>query len=85
MPLVTALPRDLLAQENLGGRAVLRRVRPGDSAWPSQAKWMNLADEVGGNLIKVRPLFGAGEDPGKDLRKQRGVECGWLRSFEGLV
>ena len=68
MPLLAELPRELLAQENLGARAVLRRVRPGDPAWPSQAKWMNLADEVGGNLIKVRPLFGAGEDPGRHLR-----------------
>jgi FAD/FMN-containing dehydrogenase len=68
MPLLAALPRDLLAQEIPIGRAGWRRVRPGDPEWPSQAQWMNLTDEVGGNLIKVPPLFGAGNDPGKDLR-----------------
>ncbi len=29
------------------------RVRPGDSAWPSQAEWDRLRDEVGGYLVKI--------------------------------
>ncbi len=40
------------------------RVRPGDPGWPSQAKWERLKDEVGGNLIEVRSLFGScGTEP----------------------
>jgi FAD/FMN-containing dehydrogenase len=35
----------------------MRRVRPGDTAWPSAASWQKLKDTVGGNLIKVRSLF----------------------------
>jgi FAD/FMN-containing dehydrogenase len=34
-----------------------RRVRPSDSSWPSPASWAKLRDDVGGNLIEVRPLF----------------------------
>jgi FAD/FMN-containing dehydrogenase len=30
------------------------RVRPGDPAWPSQASWQRLSDNVGGRLIAVR-------------------------------
>lgn len=33
------------------------RVRPGDPAWPSAAAWQKLNAAVGGNLIKVEPLF----------------------------
>src|SRR5215207_3101417 len=29
------------------------RVRPGDPAWPSEADWDGLRDEVGGRLVKV--------------------------------
>ncbi len=35
-----------------------QRVRPTDSAWPSDASWIRLRDEVGGNLIEVHALFG---------------------------
>jgi FAD/FMN-containing dehydrogenase len=35
------------------------RVRPSDPAWPGKASWAKLKDDVGGNLIEVRPLFGA--------------------------
>src|SRR5436190_19137837 len=36
----------------------LARVRPGDPAWPSDAAWNKLRDEVGGRLIKVEsPLL----------------------------
>lgn len=37
----------------------LRRVRPGDAAWPSASAWQGLKEAVGGNLIAVEPLFGA--------------------------
>jgi FAD/FMN-containing dehydrogenase len=37
----------------------LRRVRPTDPAWPSQASWDALKRDVGGNLLTVRPLFAA--------------------------
>src|SRR5216684_968766 len=35
----------------------LRRERPSDPAWPGPASWSELKQEVGGNLIKVQPLF----------------------------
>jgi FAD/FMN-containing dehydrogenase len=89
MPILAALPRGLLAEKILNRPAPWRRVRPGDPDWPSQAQWMNLADEVGGNLIKVHPLFGAGEDPGKNLQnpfyigdQPAGTEVsGWLDAW----
>lgn len=34
-----------------------RRVRPSDPTWPGAANWQELRDQVGGNLIEVRPLF----------------------------
>ena len=42
-------------------RRLRSRVRPTDSAWPGAASWANLKEQVGGNLIAVRPLFGACE------------------------
>jgi hypothetical protein len=33
----------------------LARVRPGDSAWPSEARWNRLRDDLGARLIKVPP------------------------------
>jgi len=38
-------------------RAHRARVRPGDPGWPSEARWQKLNDSVGGNLLKVLPLF----------------------------
>lgn len=35
------------------------RVRPSDPAWPTNARWDTLKQNVGGNLIKVQPLFAA--------------------------
>lgn len=32
----------------------LSRVRPGDPTWPSEARWRQLGQEVGGALVKVR-------------------------------
>jgi FAD/FMN-containing dehydrogenase len=36
-------------------------VRPTDPSWPDAARWAKLGDDVGGNLIEVRSLFGACE------------------------
>jgi FAD/FMN-containing dehydrogenase len=36
-----------------------RRVRPGDSAWPDAARWEELNDDVGGNLLVPQALFGS--------------------------
>jgi len=45
--------------------SLMRRVRPGDAAWPTAASWQKLKDAVGGNLIEVHSLFGACEkEPG---------------------
>jgi FAD/FMN-containing dehydrogenase len=37
---------------------VFRRVRPSDPAWPSEAAWDKLSKDVGGRLLKVKPLLG---------------------------
>ena len=51
------------------GQSRPRRVRPSDRDWPSAAKWDALNRSVGGNLIKVQPLFAAcAADP-------QGTEC----------
>ncbi len=43
----------------------LRRVRPSDAAWPSQAEWDALARATEGRLIKVQsPLDACRADPG---------------------
>jgi FAD/FMN-containing dehydrogenase len=34
-----------------------RRLRPSDPSWPGAASWAKLKEEVGGNLIEVRPMF----------------------------
>lgn len=31
----------------------LRRVRPGESGWPSAADWDSLSQQVGGRLMKL--------------------------------
>ncbi len=36
------------------GKSSFRRVRPGDSEWPSAASWGKLKEQVGGNLIPVQ-------------------------------
>ncbi len=35
-------------------KSAFRRVRPGDSSWPSAASWGKLKQQVGGNLIPVQ-------------------------------
>jgi hypothetical protein len=37
--------------------AVRRRVRPADAGWPSRARWEELNQAAGGNLIRPLPLF----------------------------
>ena len=49
--LLPVLPRRLLA--NAAANTTIHRVRPPDAAWPSQAAWKRLNDEVGGNLLSV--------------------------------
>jgi FAD/FMN-containing dehydrogenase len=34
-----------------------RRVRPSDPAWPAEADWERLSKDVGGQLVKVKPLL----------------------------
>jgi FAD binding domain/Berberine and berberine like len=36
-----------------------RRVRPTDRSWPNAASWARLKEDVGGNLIEVRAMFGS--------------------------
>jgi len=54
MPLLAVLPRSLVARTDT---TVVRRVRPSDPLWPSNATWQKLNDAVGGNLIRVQPLL----------------------------
>jgi hypothetical protein len=37
----------------IGPAETIRRVRPGDAAWPSEASWDGLRQAVGGRLIQV--------------------------------
>ena len=46
----------------------LRRVRPGDPAWPTPADWRKLDQAVGGALLEVRALFSGCES-------DRGIGC----------
>ena len=52
---------------------VLRRVRPGDPGWPSEAAWRGLGEEVGGRLIKpvalTAPCETDAKGPCDELRK----------------
>lgn len=44
--------------------APLRRVRPGDAGWPTEAKWQKLNKAVGGRLIKIEsPLAACKSSP----------------------
>src|SRR5262245_15887650 len=44
---------------NATARRAIRRVRPGDHAWPTGAQWHALGREVGGNLVQPASLYGA--------------------------
>jgi hypothetical protein len=39
------------------GNSAFSRVRPSDAAWPDAASWERLNRDVGGRLIKVKPLL----------------------------
>ena len=86
--LLVTVPRKLLAAALDAGNTLWRRVRPSDPAWPSASEWQKLADEVGGNLIKVHPLIEA-PDAQKYLRnpfflgdQPAGTEVsGWLGAW----
>ena len=57
---VAALPLLALAPALIAAvPAPLRRVRPGDPAWPNAADWRKLDEIVGGALLEVRSLFSA--------------------------
>jgi FAD/FMN-containing dehydrogenase len=46
-------------------RRIARRVRPAQPGWPGEGEWEKLRTSVGGNLIKVEPLFApCAPDPG---------------------
>jgi FAD/FMN-containing dehydrogenase len=59
LPLLSGAFAAPVDRKNSGTVRTLRRARPTDSAWPSQAQWAQLKRDVGGNLIKVQPLFAA--------------------------
>ena len=65
--LLCALPRKFLAAGLNAGDTLRHRVRPSDAAWPGASDWQKLADDVGGNLIKVRSLMEA-TDAKKNLQ-----------------
>ncbi|HTL91196.1 MAG TPA: hypothetical protein VL176_02550, partial [Steroidobacteraceae bacterium] len=57
---VAALPLLALAPPLIAAApAPLRRVRPGEPAWPNAADWRKLDEIVGGALLVVRSLFSA--------------------------
>jgi FAD/FMN-containing dehydrogenase len=53
LPLTSLCPRLLPASPT----RPLRRVRPGDAAWPTGQRWQELNTAVGGSLIEVKSLF----------------------------
>jgi hypothetical protein len=42
--------------------SIIRRVRPGDAAWPSEVQWNALSRAVEGSLIKVQSPLAACRD-----------------------
>jgi FAD/FMN-containing dehydrogenase len=54
----------LVAPAKLLARNVVRRMRPSDAGWPSDAAWRQLNDAVGGNLIKVKSPLSACDGAG---------------------
>jgi FAD/FMN-containing dehydrogenase len=85
--LLPVLPRRLLA--NAAVSTNTRRVRLSDAAWPSQAAWRRLNDEVGGNLFPVpfplNVLKAAPEGPtaGRLMKELRNPY--WLADQPGLT
>ena len=54
LPVIRAFTETAMAKSARANR----RIRPADPSWPSEAAWTKLKDDVGGQLINVRPLFG---------------------------
>ena len=46
-----------LPRKGFAGRSPMRRVRPGDAAWPALADWDALKAKVGGRLVQPRALL----------------------------
>lgn len=69
-PLLTILPKLWQAGRGVAGKP-FRRVRPGDSEWPSEDAWGGLNAQVGGRLQKLSdPLAVCRADPyGKACRE----------------
>ena len=57
LPLALSPAGRLLARTRKHLPRLLRRVRPGDSAWPSPATWDALKDRVGGRLLQLQSPF----------------------------
>src|SRR5208282_3299149 len=63
IPLLSAvLPGPLTATRAADPPRSVRRVRPSDPSWPSEASWERLNREVGGHLIKVQSPLAACAD-----------------------
>jgi FAD/FMN-containing dehydrogenase len=64
LPVLRGLWRSALTPSEAAPSPSPSRVRPGDPAWPSQGEWDQLANDVGGRLIKVEsPLAACVEAP----------------------
>jgi len=67
------LPRRLLADSAPSASGVRRR-RPSDANWPSEADWKRLNDSVGGNLLRVdSPISVFSTDPNGAAAKELAV------------
>ncbi len=85
--LVPVLSRRLLADAAVNTN--IRRVRPSDAAWPSQAAWRRLNEEVGGNLFPVHfpldVLKAAPESPAAGLLMKELRNPYWIADEPGLT
>ena len=69
--------------------AQIRRVRPSDAAWPSQASWRALNRAVGGNLFAVKSSLDAATLASDDLKNPYAIgdnpaltqTLGWLDAW----
>ena len=53
------------------GATELRRVRPGDTAWPTAEAWKALGQQLRGTLTRIESPFGSSNGPvSPDLLKQ---------------
>ena len=57
LPLALTPAGRLLAGTRKHLAGLLRRVRPGEQAWPNQATWDGLKQQVGGRLLKLQSPF----------------------------